>query len=101
MHLINYGSFKFIYLFRDYIEMIEMSRSKTLVHNYFEIVFHRIEVYLSDFFSSETSFLIKFQLGITIRVKKKKVLDKVFRKIIEQVLKRKKKYLYRVRRLIV
>lgn len=72
MHLINYGSFKFIYLFRDYIEMIEMSRSKTLVHNYFEIVFHRIEVYLSDFFSSETSFLIKFQLGITIRVKKKK-----------------------------
>lgn len=27
------------FICRDYIGMIEMSRSKTLVHNYFEIVF--------------------------------------------------------------
>lgn len=65
------------FICRDYIETIEMSRRKTLVHNYFEIVFRRTEVYLSDSSPCERArreevFLIKFQLGIAIRIKKKK-----------------------------
>lgn len=88
------------FICRDYIETIEMSRRKTLVHNYFEIVFRRTEVYLSDSSPCERArreevFLIKFQLGIAIRIKKKKEKSRIsFQKnIIEQVLKRKKKYL--------
>lgn len=96
------------FICRDYIETIEMSRRKTLVHNYFEIVFRRTEVYLSDSSPCERArreevFLIKFQLGIAIRIKKKKrkVSNKFSEKYNWTSFEAKKKIFIIVRHLIV